>query len=97
MWSKDIIFLIADGYIHGTHAWLQAYHDFPQSSKPIFSVTRMNDQVSLILFRVFSDLKTDRLKIRTGPIWAALNIDYPYHSFSHIGIHYGKLDFSSGI
>ncbi|KAG0143144.1 hypothetical protein CROQUDRAFT_66493 [Cronartium quercuum f. sp. fusiforme G11] len=65
LWSKDIIFLISDGFVDGTHAWLQAYHDLPQSN-----------------------LRTDRLRLRTGPIWAAINIDYPFHSFSHIAIHY---------
>lgn len=65
LWSKDIIFLIADGYIEGTHAWLKAYHGVDQSN-----------------------LKMEELEIRTGSIWAALNLDFPFHSFSHIGIEY---------
>lgn len=32
MWSKDIIFLISDGYIEGTQAWLDSYHGFGQTS-----------------------------------------------------------------
>ena len=26
----------------------------------------------------------------TGPIWSALNLDYPHHSFSHIGMYFGQ-------
>ncbi|KAH9821344.1 Gaa1-like protein [Melampsora americana] len=74
LWSKDIIFLIADGYLHGTQAWLQAYHDLPQSSLVFITNARY--------------LQTERLKGRSGPIWAALSIDYPFHSFSHVGIYY---------
>ncbi|KWU44358.1 GPI-anchor transamidase [Rhodotorula sp. JG-1b] len=31
MWSKDIIFVVADGYIDGMQAWLDAYHGNGQS------------------------------------------------------------------
>ncbi|GAA5936961.1 hypothetical protein JCM1841_003932 [Sporobolomyces salmonicolor] len=65
MWSKDIIFLISDGYSEGAQAWLDSYHAFGQSN-----------------------LRTDPLTLTTGPIWAALNLDYPHHSFSHIGLFY---------
>ncbi|BGO95445.1 hypothetical protein NBRC10512_001413 [Rhodotorula toruloides] len=64
-WSKDIIFVISDGYSEGAQAWLDAYHGYGQSN-----------------------LVAEPLKLTTGPIWAALNLDYPHHSFSHIGIHY---------
>lgn len=30
----------------------------------------------------------DPLTLTTGPIWAALNLDYAYHSFSHVGLFY---------
>ncbi|EGU11468.1 GPI-anchor transamidase [Rhodotorula toruloides ATCC 204091] len=30
-WSKDIIFVISDGYSEGAQAWLDAYHDYGQS------------------------------------------------------------------
>ncbi|GAA5846836.1 hypothetical protein JCM3766R1_004665, partial [Sporobolomyces carnicolor] len=65
MWSKDIIFLISDGHIDGTQAWLDSYHGYSQSN-----------------------LEADRLTSTSGTIWAALNLDYPHHSFSGIGIHY---------
>lgn len=32
MWSKDIIFLISDGYSDGSQAWLDSYHGYDQSS-----------------------------------------------------------------
>ncbi|CAH7688501.1 Gaa1-like protein [Phakopsora pachyrhizi] len=65
LWSKDIIFLIADGFLDGTHAWLKSYHGIAQSN-----------------------LQTQQLDLQSGPIWAALNIDYPFHSFSHLAIEY---------
>ncbi|KAI5474391.1 glycosylphosphatidylinositol transamidase [Pseudohyphozyma bogoriensis] len=65
MWSKDIIFLLSDGYVDGAHAWLDAYHKYGQSN-----------------------LEADELSLTTGPIWAAINLDYPYHSFSHVGMFY---------
>ncbi|GAA5827560.1 hypothetical protein JCM11251_001733 [Rhodosporidiobolus azoricus] len=65
MWSKDIIFLIGDGYSEGVQAWLDSYHGYGQSN-----------------------LEAGLLKLTTGPIWAALSLDYPHHSFSHIGIYY---------
>ncbi|KAM0752508.1 Gaa1-like protein [Meredithblackwellia eburnea MCA 4105] len=65
MWSKDIIFLISDGYSEGAQAWVDSYHGFGQTN-----------------------LEVEPLSITTGPIWATLNIDYPYHSFSHVGLFY---------
>ncbi|GAA5912350.1 hypothetical protein JCM6882_002568 [Rhodosporidiobolus microsporus] len=65
MWSKDIIFVIGDGYSEGVQAWLDSYHGYGQSN-----------------------LQAEPLKRTTGPIWAALNLDYPHHSFSHVGIFY---------
>lgn len=69
LWSKDIIFLIADEFLEGTHAWLKSYHGVSQSN-----------------------LEMEDLELRTGSIWAALNLDYPFHSFSHIGIEYEGID-----
>ncbi|GAA5820224.1 hypothetical protein JCM3770_006066 [Rhodotorula araucariae] len=65
MWSKDIIFVISDGYADGAQAWLDSYHGVGQSN-----------------------LDAEKLRLTTGAIWAALNLDYPHHSFSHIGIYY---------
>lgn len=31
-WSKDIVFVISDGYFEGMQAWLSAYHGSSQSS-----------------------------------------------------------------
>ena len=42
---------------------------------------------------LFTDLVTEELRISSGVIWAALNIDYPGHSFSHLGIFVGQLSF----
>ncbi|KAJ7219487.1 Gaa1-like protein [Mycena pura] len=33
-----------------------------------------------------SNLQADELELTSGVIWTALNIDYPGHSFSHLGI-----------
>ncbi|KAF5380995.1 hypothetical protein D9615_004070 [Tricholomella constricta] len=35
-----------------------------------------------------SNLRADRLVLSSGVIWTALNIDYPGHSFSHLGIFF---------
>ncbi|SCZ94130.1 BZ3500_MvSof-1268-A1-R1_Chr12-2g03707 [Microbotryum saponariae] len=35
-----------------------------------------------------SNIRAEPLSLTTGPIWAALNLDYPYHSFSHLGLFY---------
>ena len=32
-----------------------------------------------------------------GVIWTALNIDYPGHSFEHIGLFYGELTLCSAL
>lgn len=32
LWAKDIIFIISDDYLHGMHAWLNAYHGTIPSS-----------------------------------------------------------------
>lgn len=35
-----------------------------------------------------SNLEADRLELTSGVIWTAVNIDYPGHSFSHLGIFF---------
>ncbi|GAA5905667.1 hypothetical protein JCM8208_005799 [Rhodotorula glutinis] len=65
MWSKDIIFLVSDGYADGAQAWLDSYHGFGQSN-----------------------LEAEELALTTGAVWAALGLDYPHHSFSHVGMFY---------
>ncbi|BGP58138.1 Glycosyl phosphatidyl inositol protein transamidase complex subunit [Rhodotorula sphaerocarpa] len=65
MWSKDIIFVVSDGYMDGMQAWLDAYHGNGQSN-----------------------LMSSALPLTTGPIWAAVDLDYPHHSFSHIGLYF---------
>lgn len=32
MWSKDIVFVVSDGYVEGAQAWLDSYHGYQQSS-----------------------------------------------------------------
>ncbi|GAA5866477.1 hypothetical protein JCM8547_000637 [Rhodosporidiobolus lusitaniae] len=32
MWSKDIVFLLSDGYSEGAQAWLDSYHGYGQSN-----------------------------------------------------------------
>ncbi|EIM89833.1 Gaa1-domain-containing protein [Stereum hirsutum FP-91666 SS1] len=62
-WSKDIIFVISDGYLDGMQAFLNEYHGSFQSN-----------------------LQAEPLIYSSGVIWTALNIDYPGHSFSHLGV-----------
>ncbi|KPV71938.1 uncharacterized protein RHOBADRAFT_39997 [Rhodotorula graminis WP1] len=35
-----------------------------------------------------SNLQAEELALTTGAVWAALGLDYPHHSFSHIGMFY---------
>jgi hypothetical protein len=37
-----------------------------------------------------TDLDAEPLELASGVIWTALNIDYPGHSFSHLGLFFGK-------
>jgi hypothetical protein len=39
---------------------------------------------------LLADLEAQPLKLTTGSIWASLGLDYPHHSFSHIGVYYGQ-------
>lgn len=34
-------------------------------------------------------MHTEPLELTSGVIWTALNIDYPGHSFSHLGMFFG--------
>ena len=36
------------------------------------------------------DMFANPLQLTSGVIWTALNIDYPGHSFSHLGIFWGE-------
>ncbi|KAI0362074.1 Gaa1-domain-containing protein [Trametes cingulata] len=38
------------------------------------------------------NLKAEALSLRSGVIWTALNIDYPGHSFSHLGLFFEGLN-----
>jgi hypothetical protein len=47
----------------------------------------------VFLFRHISnlaDLLYEPLNLDSGPIWAALHLDYPHHSFDRIGLYFGK-------
>ncbi|KZP12615.1 Gaa1-domain-containing protein [Athelia psychrophila] len=39
-----------------------------------------------------SNMDADYLKLSSGVIWTALNIDYPGHSFSHLGVFFEGLN-----
>jgi glycosylphosphatidylinositol transamidase len=64
------------------HAWLSAYHR-PSDARKLFDVFKDD-----ILSR-HVDLDVESLSITSGVIWTALNIDYPGHSFSHLGVFRG--------
>lgn len=38
------------------------------------------------------DMQASELELSSGVIWVALNVDYPGHSFSHLGIYHGNRD-----
>lgn len=97
LWAKDLVFVISDGYLDGMQAWITSYHGVTQSSKSII-VDRM-PRCDRYIFPTmghcidddppFSDLVAEPLQLSSGVIWTALNIDYPGHSFSHLGVFFG--------
>ncbi len=78
--------MISDDYLEGMQAWLSAYHGVSQSSTVSFHILiSLSDSI-------LADLHTNDLDLSSGVIWTALNIDYPGHSFSHLGIFHGMYD-----
>jgi len=63
-------------------AWLSAYHGELQDGRtfPVVQESKAN---------FFLGLSMDPIKVPSGVIWTALNIDYSGHSFSHLGIFHG--------
>jgi hypothetical protein len=41
----------------------------------------------------FLGVGTESLTLGAGSIWGAIVLDYPYHSFSHLGLYYGEASF----
>lgn len=70
--------------MEGMQAWVSAYHGHTQSSACNYN----GPQLTLIIY--YSDMHSDSLQLTSGVIWTALNIDYPGHSFSHLGIFWGE-------
>ncbi|KAF7965267.1 hypothetical protein HWV62_44721 [Athelia sp. TMB] len=87
LWAKDLVFVIGDGHLDGMHAWLSAYHGVSQPSAYLAC-----SRVTFKLTQFRADMKSDHLKLSSGVIWTALNIDYPGHSFSHLGIFFEGLN-----
>ncbi|KAK7693461.1 hypothetical protein QCA50_003029 [Cerrena zonata] len=69
LWSKDLVFVISDGYLEGMQAFITSYHGADEPN-----------------------LDADPLTLSSGVIWTALNIDYPGHSFSHLGVFFEGLN-----
>ena len=82
-WAKDIVFVISDGYLDGMQAWLGTYHGSEQYSK-------LSCICHLFNCLAFLGLQAEPLNLYSGVIWTALNIDYPGHSFSHLGVFFGR-------
>jgi glycosylphosphatidylinositol transamidase len=80
LWSKDIILLVADDYIEGTHAFLAGVHEVQQSSEMECYPDGTHSRAT--------DLQYEPLKLNSGPIWVALHLDYPHHSFDRIGLFF---------
>jgi len=83
-------------------AFLSAYHGEEQSSesprRPKLGSIRARSRRSLTFFTpplTFSDLIAgDLTGLQTGVIWTALCVDYPGHSFSHLGLYFGSFEFN---
>jgi glycosylphosphatidylinositol transamidase len=74
--------VISDSHLDGMHAWLSAYNMPSSTGAPseLFKICFFNGHV---------DLDVEPLSITSGVVWTALNIDYPGHSFSHLGVFRG--------
>lgn len=90
MWSKDIIILFSDGNTEGAQAWLRAFHE-STGKRPFNRICQLMD-LRVIAF-VKAGSRIDPLPSGGGSIWSAITVDYPYHSFSHIGLYYGEPPF----
>ena len=87
LWARDIIFVISDGYLDGMHAFLSTYHGVKTDG----TWPRHYDLAPCLL-RVSVAVVAEPLRyVNGGVIWVALCLDYPGHSFSELGIFYGKL------
>ena len=84
LWAKDLVFVIGDGHLDGMHAWLSAYHGVSQPSAYLAC-----SRITFKLTQFRADMNADYLELTSGVIWTALNIDYPGHSFSHLGVFFG--------
>ena len=40
----------------------------------------------------YADIVAEPIESSAGSIWTAMVVDYPFHSFSHIGVYYGARD-----
>lgn len=85
LWAKDLVFVISDGYLDGMHAWLNVYHGAQLSSEQGVNRVKLSAHPY-----ASSDLNAESLELTSGVIWTALNLDYPGHSFSHLGLFFGK-------
>ena len=77
--------MISDNYLDGMHAWARSYHGVTQSSTCLYPPAELN------LTRRGIDLLAEPLFLSSGVIWTALNLDYPGHSFSHLGFFRGTI------
>ena len=77
LWSKDIVLLIADDYADGADAWASA------------QVGAGSGALLPRSGRLTTAEPLTALDGGVGPPWAALWLDYPYHSFSRMEIFYG--------
>jgi glycosylphosphatidylinositol transamidase len=99
-WAKEFVIVFGDGYADGLEAFLAAYHGIHKPGKS-FSANSRPGAAGLQCNRMFSHprssagwiyigMEAQKLALAPqGVVWNALNIDYPGHSFSHLGIYYG--------
>ena len=73
------------GWVHRGNASLVGFVPWTRSSQ---CVTLSLTCCSLLM--AVADLGAEELSLATGPIWAALNLDYPHHSFSQVGMYFGQ-------
>jgi hypothetical protein len=76
-------------------AFLSTYHGEEQSSPFIqsqvfHSMCRSGLVLMTSVIRSADLIAGDLVGLQTGVIWTAICVDYPGHSFEHLGIYFGR-------
>lgn len=97
--SKDIIFVVSDGEAEGLQAWLKAYHGNEENTYGRHFLKICSYGTGIVTGRMFLtrslfylclERKEEPLRVRSGAIQAALNLDFAgTGDYNALGIFFG--------